>query len=145
MKTIENPTTEKMNGSSRMTKSTDSPWWIVRPSLAAALAGSFAAAVAVCRFAGLHGAGMSVKAGSFAELMRGMSATPTLVAFALFAGAVMFSRHSGRSLRNLCVLLALASLSGAGINAARDSHGRGPIEVLIDNALANAPAVLAGK
>ena len=124
---------------------TDSPWWIVRPSLAAGLAGSFVLAAGVFRFAGLQSSGSAFTARSLAELMQMLSATPTLITFAVFACAIMLRRHSRRPLRILCILLALASLAGAGINAVRDSYGRGPIEVWVEKALADAPAMLAGR
>ena len=145
MTTIENPITEKMNGSSRMTASTDSPWWIVRPSLAAGLAGSFGLAAAAFQFAGMSGTGTAITLHSLTALMQGLSATPTLISFAVFAFAVMLRRNSRQPLRMLCVLLALASFTGAWINSLRDSHGRGPIEIWLEKALSDAPAALASR
>ena len=124
-----------MNGSSRMTSATDSPWWIVRPSLAVGLAGSFALTAAAFRFAGVPGMALSTR--SLSALMPALSATPTLIAFAVFACAVLLRRKSGRSLRLLCLLLAIASLAGAGFNATRDAHGRGPIETWVEKTLAS--------
>ena len=62
MTTIEIPTTEKMNGSTRMTAGTDSPWWNVRPLLAASLAGSLAITVSAFHFAGLTPAAWTLAA-----------------------------------------------------------------------------------
>ena len=145
MTTIENPATEKMNGSSRITSATDSPWWIVRPSLAAGLAGSFAITAGAFRFAGLPDSGAAFSARSLPGLMQALSATPTLIAFAVFAFAVLLRRNSGRSLRVLCLLLALASLAGAVINAARDAHGRGPVETWVEKTLASMSPSFVGK
>jgi hypothetical protein len=145
MTTIENPATEKMNGSSRMTTFTDSPWWFVRPSLAASLAASFALAAGVFRFAGTPTYGTPLTPPSLTDVMQFLSATPTLIAFGVLACMIAIRRTSRGSLRTLSILLAVAAFAGAGINSARDSFGRGPIEVMVEKALADAPALFAGK
>ena len=145
MTTIENPTTEKMNGSSRMTTGTDSPWWIVRPSLLAGLAGSVAITLSAFRLAGFVHPSWAVTQRSLAEMLLLLSATPTLVGISLFACALMTLRGQRRSSRVLCGLLAAAALTGAGLNAARASHGMASLERLIDRALAEAQPALAGK
>ena len=124
-----------MNGSSQMTNAADSAWWIVRPSLAAGLVGACAVAAGAFRFAGMPGTGMAFNTLSLAELMHLLSATPTLIAIAVFACVVLLRRNSRRSLRVLCMVLALASFAGAGINAVRDSYGRGPIETWVEKTL----------
>ena len=145
MTTIENPTTEKMNGSSRMTTLTDSPWWIVRPQLAAALACSVAVSAGVYRFTGMPNSGTAFTTRTLAEMMQILSATPTLIAFGVLACMIAFRKTSRRPLRTLSIMLAAAAFAGAGINSARDSFGRGPIEVWVEKALTDAPALFAGK
>ena len=146
MTTIENPTTEKMNGSSRMTTdSTDSPWWIVRPSLAVGLAGSVALTMSAFRVAGLAHPSWAMMQRSLAGMMQLLSATPTLAGISLLACGLMLLRGQRRSSRVLCGLLAAAALAGAWLNVARESHGVTAIERLIDRALAEAQPALAGK
>ena len=127
--------TEKMNGSSRMMARTDSPWWIVRPSLAAGLAGSFALAFGVYRFAGLVQPPPAFTSRSFSALMQMLSATPTLAAIGVLACVLLFRQRGRRALQILCGLLALASLAGVGLNVARDSRGHGPIEAWVESSL----------
>ncbi len=134
-----------MNGSSRMHAVTDSPWWIVRPSLAAGLVGSVGLAAAAFQFAGMPGFGAGITLRSLTALMQGLSATPTLISFAVFACLVMRRRGSRQSLRMLCVLLALASFTGAWINSLRDNHGRGPLEIWVEKVLSDVPAALAAR
>ena len=143
MTTIEKPETEKMNGSSRIVAVTDSPWWLVRPSLAVSLIGSFGLAASVFQYVEMPGSGVALTQHSLTALMQILSATPTLIGLAVFAFAGMFRRSSRRALRILCILLALASVTGAWINSLRDSHGRGPIEIWVEKALSDAPVVLA--
>ena len=145
MTAIENPMTEKMNGSSRMTTLTDSPWWIVRPALGAALACSVATTAAAFHFVGLPGSGRAFAARPPGEWMQLLATTPILIGFAIFACAILLRRRSTGLLRILCALLAITSLAGAWNGASRDSHGRGPIERWAENWLADAPAMLAGK
>ena len=134
-----------MNGSSRMTTGTDSPWWIVRPSLATGLAGSVALTLGAYRFAGLTHPSWTLTQRSLAGTMQLLSATPTLAAISLFACALMLRRKQRRSSRVLCALLAAAALTGAWLNAARESHGMGAVERFIDRALTEAQPTLAGK
>ena len=145
MTTTEYPATEKMNGSSRMMARTDSPWWIVRPSLAAGLAGSFALAFGVYRFAGLAQPPLALTPRAFTALMQMLSATPTLAAIGVLACVLLFRQRGRRALQILCGLLALASLAGVGLNVARDSRGHGPIETWVEKALAEASPNFAGK
>ena len=145
MTTIEYPTTEKKNGSSRMTPRTDLPWWIVRPSLAATLVGSIALAAGVPRLAGITQPPLALNPRIFTALMQMLGATPTLAAIAVLACALLFRQRTRRAMRILSGLLALASLVGVGLNVARDSRGHGPIETWAENALANAQPVFAGK
>ena len=145
MTTTEYPATEKMNGSSRMTASTDSPWWIVRPSLAAGLAGSFALAFGVYRFAGFAQPPLALRPRTFAALMQMLGATPTLAAIGVLACVLVFRQRGRRASQILCGLLVLASLAGVGLNVARDSRGHGPVETRVKNALADASPVFAGK
>ena len=135
--------TEKMNGSSRMTTLTDSPWWIVRPALAAALACSVAITASAFHFVGLPGVGRAFAARPRGEWMQLLGTTPILIGFATCAFAILLRRSSTGSLRMLCAVLAFASLAGAWNGASRDSHGRGPIERWAENSLADAPAVAA--
>ena len=136
MTTIEYPMTEKMHGSSRMTTLTESPWWIVRLPLAAALAGSVVLTAAAFYFVGLPNTGRALTARSLAEWMQLLRTMPTMIAFAILAGAILLRRRLTGLLRILCVLLALASLAGVWNSALRDSHGRGPIERWVENVLA---------
>ena len=136
MTTIENPMTEKMNGSSRMTTLTDSPWWIVRLPLAAALAGSVVLTAAAFYSVGLPNTSRALTARSLVEWMQLLGTMPTMIAFATFACAILLRRRSTGLLRILCVLLAFASLAGVWNSALRDSHGRGPIERWVENVLA---------
>ena len=138
MTTIENPATEKMNGSSRMTPSTDSPWWIVRPSLAASLAGSFALALGVYRFAGMVQPPFALTPRTATALLHLLSATPTLGLIGAIAGVLAFRQRGRRAMQILCALLALASFAGVGLNVARGANGTGPIETLIEKAFTNA-------
>lgn len=144
MTTIEIPTTEKMNGSSRMTPLTDSPWWIVRPSLAAALAGSLAITSSAFHIAGLTPA-LTLKPRALSGLMQLLSATPTLAGIGLLACLAMMLRGPRRSSKILCALLAAAALTGAWLNAARESRGTGVIELWVASALAYSPPALAGQ
>lgn len=144
MTTIENPATEKMNGSSQMTNYPDAPWWIVRPSLAAILAGSFALAYGAYRFAGMAQPPFTVTARTLAALMQFMSATPALAVIGVFAGVLAFRQRGRRAMQILCVLLALASFAGVGLNRARESSGGG-IEAMIEKALGSEAAVISGK
>lgn len=144
MTTIENPITEKMHGSSRMTTSTDSPWWIVRPSLAASLAGSFTLAFGVYRFAGMAQPPLTVSPRAFAALMQVVSATPTLAAIGALACVFAFRQRKRRAMQILCVLLALACFAGVGLNRARATSGGG-IETMIEKALDGAPQAVGGK
>ena len=143
MTTIENPTTEQMNGSSRMTTGTDSPWWIVRPSLAASLAGSVALTLSAFSVAGLAHPSWTVTQRSVTGMMQLLSATPALVGVGLLACLLMLRRRQRRSSRVLCGLLAAAALAGAWLNVARESHGVSAIERLIDRVFA--ATHLAGK
>ena len=145
MTTIENPATEKMNGSSRMTTSTDSPWWIVRPSLAASLAGSFALAFGVYRFAGMVQPPFALTPRTTTALLHLLSATPTLGLIGAIAGVLAFRQRGRRAMQILCALLALASFAGVGLNQVRASKGTDPIETMIENALASATPGFAGK
>ena len=145
MTTTEYPATEEMNGSSRMMASTDAPWWIVRPSLAAGLAGSFALAFCVYRFAGLAQPTPALTPHAFTGLMQMLSATPTLAAISALACVLMVRQRGRRALQILCALLALASLAGVGLNVVRDSRGHGPIETWVEKALAEAPPGFAEK
>ena len=128
-----------------MTTSTDSPWWIVRPSLAASLAGSVALTLGAFRFAGLTHPSWTLTQRSLTGAMQFLSATPTLAGISLLACALMLRPKQRRSSRVLCGLLAAAALAGAWLNSAREAHGLGAIERLIDRALAEAPPALAGK
>ena len=145
MTTIENPATEKMNGSSRMTDYPDSPWWIVRPSLAASLAGSFALAYGVYRFAGMVQPPSAVTPRTATALMHLLSATPTLGLIGVIAGVLAFRQRGRRAMQILCALLALASFAGVGLNVARGANGTGPIETLIEKAFTNASLSFVGK
>ena len=145
MTTIENPTTEKMNGSSRMTNATDLPWWIVRPSLAASLAVSFALAYAAYRFAGMAQPAFALTPHALAALMSLLSSTPALAAIGLLACVMAVRQRGRRAMQILCVLLALASFAGVGLNLARTARGTGPIETMIEKALATASPSFAGK
>jgi hypothetical protein len=145
MTTIENPTTEKMNGSSRMTTHADSPWWMVRPSLAAGLLGSFGLAAIAFQYAGVPVFRAIVATRAVPVVMQLLSATPTLIALAVFACAIMFRQNSGRSLRVMCALLALASITGASFNSMRDSQGRGPVENWVEKALPEAKIAFDGR
>ena len=145
MTTIENPTTEKMNGSSRMTNATDSPWWIVRPSLAASLAVSFALAFAVYRFAGMAQPGLALTPHTLATLMIVLSSTPALAAVGILACVMAVRQRGRRVMQTLCALLALASFAGVGLNLVRDSRGTDPIGSMIEKALASALPSFAGK
>ena len=144
MTTIENPTTEKMNGSSRMTTRADSPWWIVRPSLAAILAGSLALTVSAFYFAGLTHPAWALTPRSLNGLMQLLSATPTLTAIGLLACVLAFRRKQRRSSQILCGLLAIAALSGAWMSSARESRG-GALEMWIESALSMSQPAIAGK
>ena len=145
MTTIENPATEKMNGSSRMTSFTDSPWWIVRPSLAASLAGSFALAYSAYRFAGMTQPPFTMTPRTLTALMQLLSATPTLAAIGALASILVFRQRGRRAMQLLCALLALASFAGVGLNFARESSGGGQIETMIEKALGSASLPFAGK
>ena len=145
MTTIENPTTEKMNGSSRMMTATDSPWWIVRPSLAVSLAGSIALTLSAFRLAGLAHPSWAVAQRSLAGIMQVLSGTPMLVGIGLVACLLMFVRKQRRSSRILCGLLAATALAGAWLNVTRGTHGFSAIERIIDRALAEAQPTFAGK
>ena len=136
MTTIEYPMTDKMHGSSRMTTLTDSPWWIVRLPLAAALAGSVVLTAAAFYSVGLPNTSRALTARSLVEWMQLLGTMPTMIAFATFACAILLRRRSTGLLRILCVLLAFASLAGVWNSALRDSHGRGPIERWVENVLA---------
>ena len=145
MTTIENAATEKRNGSAGGKITAESPWWNVRPSLAASLAGSFAVAAAVFHFVGTPMSGAAMPVRSMEGLMRALSSTPSLIAFAVIACALMIRRQTRRTVRTLAALLALAAVAGAGINATRDSHGRGPVENWVENALADVTTHVAAK
>ena len=131
MTTIENPATEQMNGSSRMTRAADSPWWIVRPSLAASLAASFALAYGAYRFAGMAQPPLTVTPRALTALLQFLSATPTLAAIGVLAGVLAFRQRGRRALQILCALLAIACFAGVGLNRARATSGGG-IETLIE-------------
>ena len=128
-----------------MTTRTDSPWWIVRPSLAAGLAGSFALAIGVYRFAGFTQPALTLTPRSFSALMQSLSGTPALAAVGLFGCVLILRRRGRRMLQILCALLALASFAGVWLNVVRDTLGRGPIEGLIEKVLANGSPGFAGK
>lgn len=145
MTTIENPTTEQMNGSSRITTATESPWWMVRPSLSAALIGSFAVAAGAFRIAGMPGGSPIFTRRLIEDAAHFVSATPTLVAIALVACAFCLRAKSERSMRVLWAMLAAASLAGVAINFARDARGQSPVETWVENALANDAAAVAAK
>lgn len=145
MTTIENPATEKMNGSSRMTNYPDAPWWIVRPSLAASLAGSFALAYGAYRFAGMAQPPLTVTPRALGALMQVVSATPTLTVIGVFACVLAFRQRGRRAMQILCALLALASFAGIGLNRARESSSGGGIEAMIEKALGSGSAVISGK
>ena len=134
-----------MNGSSQMTSSTDSPWWIVRPSLAASLVGSFAVTLSAFHFAGLTHSAWTLTPRGLNGLMQLLSATPTLAGISLLACVLMMRRGQRRSSRVLCGLLAVAALTGAWLNIERESHGPGAIEAWVEGALASAQPTLAGK
>lgn len=136
MTTIEYPITEKMHGSSRMTTVPDSPWWIVRLPLLATLAGSVVLAATVFHFVGSPHTGSAFTARPLVEWMQLLGTMPTMIAFTMFACAILLRRNSTGLLRILCVLLTLASLAGVWNSALRDSHGRGPIERWVENVLA---------
>ena len=127
-----------------MTARTDSPWWIVRPSLAAGLAGSFALAFGVYRFAAVQPP-PALTPRSFTALMQMLSATPVLAAIGVLACVLLIRQRGRRALQILCGLLALASLAGVGLNVARDARGHGPIETWVEKALADASPGFAGK
>lgn len=137
--------TEKMNGSSRMMTLTDSPWWIVRPQLAAALACSVALTATAFHFVGLPSSGRAFAARPLAGWMQLLGTMPALITFAIFACAILLRRRSTGLLRILCAVLALASLVGVGNSVSRDSQGRGPIEQWAERVFAESPAVLVGK
>ena len=134
-----------MNGSSRMTNSADLPWWIVRPSLAAGLAASLALTVSAFHFAGLTHPAWTLTPRLLNGLMQLLSATPTLAAIGFLACALAFRRKQRRSSQFLCALLAIAALSGAWMNMARESRGVGTIERFIERALVETQPALAGK
>ena len=136
-------TTEKMNGSSRVTAAADSPWWKVRPTLTAGLAGSLAVAAAVNIVASIGQPAWTVDPRAFEPVVGAMSATPTLMAIGLLACVPLIRRTSRPPLQILCGLLAFAALAGAGMNLARKAYGRGPIETLIEDALAASQPTLA--
>ena len=144
MTTIENPATEMMNGSSRMTPSTDSPWWIVRPSLAASLAGSFTLAFGVYRFAGMVQPPFALTPRTLPALMHLLSATPTLALIGVLACVFTFRQRGRRAMQILCALLAFASFAGVGLNRARET-GSGGLETMIEKALDGAALTFAGK
>ena len=126
-----------------MTTGTDSPWWIVRPSLAASLAGSVALTLSAFSVAGLTHPSWTVTQRSVTGMMQLLSATPALVGVGLLACLLMLRRRQRRSSRVLCGLLAAAALAGAWLNVARESHGVSAIERLIDRVFA--ATHLAGK
>ena len=134
-----------MNGSSRITPGTDSPWWIVRPSLAASLAGSFALAFGVFRSAGMAQPPLALTPRTATALMHLLSATPTLALIGAVACVFTIRQRGRRAMQILCALLALASFAGVGLNVARTSNGTDPIGTMIENALANASRSFAGK
>ena len=133
-----------MNGSSRMTTFTDSPWWIVRPTLATALAASVVLTAAAYHFVGLPSSGRTF-ARVLGEGMQRFGTMPILIGSAMFACAILLRRRSTGSLRILCAVLAFASLVGAGNSLLRDSHGRGPIERWTENLFSETSAMLAGE
>ena len=145
MTTIENLTTEKMNGSPRMMTAADAPWWIVRPSLAAGLAGSVALTLCAFRLAGLAHPSWAVLQRSLAGMLHLLSETPTLVGIGVLACVLMLLRKQRSLSRILCGLLAAAALSGAWLNGARESHGTSALERFIDLAVAQAQPTFAGK
>ena len=135
--------TEKMNGSSRVTAATDSPWWKVRPTLSSGLAGSLAVAAVVNIVAGIGQPAWTLDSRTFEPFVGVMSATPTLMTIGLLACVPLIRHTSRRPLQVLCGLLAFAALAGAGMNLARKAYGRGPIETLIEDALASSQPTLA--
>ena len=145
MTTIENPATEKMNGSSRMTTFTDSPWWIVRPSLAASLAGSFALTYGAYRLAGMTQPPVTVSPRTLATLMQFLSATPTLTTIGALASILAFRPRGRRALQILCILLALASFTGVGLNRMRESGGENGIASMIDRLLDSGSELTSAK
>lgn len=145
MTTIEDPTTEMMNGSSRTISAAPSPWWTVRPGLAAVLAGSLALAVIAFRTSGLALSGGGFKTRSLATFLQTLGLTPALIAFATVACAIMLRRRSSRNLRTLAAVLGVLALAGAFLNSTRDSHGRGPVETMVENALPEEAGQLASQ
>lgn len=128
-----------------MTTGTDSPWWIVRPSLAASLAGSVALTLCAFRVAGLTHLSWPVTQRSLASAMQLLSATPTLVGIGLLACVLMSRGSQRRSSRILCGLLAAAALTGAWLNVERASNGTAAIERFVERAFTGAQPAFAGK
>jgi ABC-type nitrate/sulfonate/bicarbonate transport system permease component len=129
--TTENPTTGMIHGSQRLT-STDTPWWRVRHSLAAALYASVMAAAALYYFGGIAPGAWTVNFRLLAPTMNLISATPTLATICLVACMLMVHRNQRRSLKLLCGFLAVTALMGAGLNVARQTYGPRMIERLIE-------------
>ncbi len=127
-----------------MTTTTDTPWWQVRRSLAITLGGSLATATAAYTLIGALRAEWLLSSRSIETLFQALGSTPALAMISL-AACVALPKISRRPLRVLCSLLALAALTGATLNLAREAAGRGIVETWLEKALIGAPTSLASS